>query len=480
MNDLPRNPNDRLPRRPEEPCGPTSRPVTRNIGVLLVGRALGAAIGITGLTLLTRNLSVGDFGFFSYAVALFNLLVIFIGLGGNAIATAEMARQPGRTEETLGLLLGLRVASAAVAVAMLVVIALVSESPATRPPLLIIAPFLLFSSLAAMDALFHARQRMIVPVASRLVAQALFVVAVVFLVSGDRLTLVAVCWAFGISVAIERLITFARGFAVARPHMPASFAAVTGFVRRATPQGLATLFGLLYFHVDTLMLRHLQGEIETGIYSAPYRLFAFLVVVPGLLAAPLLPEMARGADACARTLRTVAGQALVLGGAAMAALLVLATPIVEVIYGLDEYGDSVVILRWLAVAFPAICVGTLGGTGLIALERQALWARITFVCLLLNVGLNVVLIPSRGAEGAALATVATEVLAAGWAAVAVLRIAAVRLPVSSLIEPVLVALGVGLVAWLCRPLGIWTAAGVLGLLGAAYAMTRSRRLLDRG
>ena len=455
-----------------------ARRIGRDVGALLLGRLVGAALGVTALALLTRGLGVAGFGGYTYVVALFNVFVIVVGFGGNAIATADIARTPDRTADVLGALLGARMMTATAGALMLAGIAIALEGPSTRTPLLLAAPFLLAAGLGAMESLFHAKQRMVVPVTSRLASQAVFVAAIAMLEARDGLTLTSAVLAFGIAALLDRGLTFVRGVRLVRPRRPRDFAPIRDLLRRSAPYGLATLFGLLYFHVDTLMLKPIRGDVETGYYGAAYRLFSFLVVVPALLATPMLPELARDRTAFARIYARTFQQALVLGLSAVAAIAVLAGDIVAGLYGLEDYAPSIPLLRLLGFAFAAVCIGTLGGTALVALGRQTSWAKITGSCLALNLALNAWLIPEHGAQGAAIATVATELLAA-IAAVWVIRRREGWLPFSrpqpDLVWLPLTVLGV---SFALRPLGIVPAAVGIAGLGAAYFVLRTRSILE--
>ena len=392
-----------------EPAGNARRDalVARSAALLVGGRVLGGVLAVGSVALLVRHLTVQEFGLYSYAVTLLSLLRVLVGFGGNDVATAEMAREPARARETLGALLTLRVVGAVLATSVYTLVVTSTESEA-RGALLLAGPFLLFSAGKAFDTVLQVRQHMGVVALARLLGQAGFLLAVLLLAVAGTLSL---RWAVVLSAAtaaFAQLAVVLRGLRHERPVLSLSPAPALRFLGRSWPQALATVFGLLTFHLDTVMLRHLEGPHETGIYGAGYRLFAFALMIPALLAAPLLPEMARGSADRSRLFFVGVRTMVVLGLSTALAAYFLAPFVIDVLYDHEQYSQSIPVLRMLFAAFVGHALATVCGTALLSAGRQRTWATIASFVLALNVVLNVALIPRYGAAGAALATVVTE------------------------------------------------------------------------
>ena len=76
-------------------------------------------------------------------------------------------------------------------------------------------------------------------------------------------------------------------------------------------------------------------------------------------------------------------------------------------YGSEFFG-SIAVLQILSLAVFPIFLGHLATQSLVALELNKIYLLVAFIGMLLNISLNYFLIPRFGANGAAWATVATE------------------------------------------------------------------------
>lgn len=382
-------------------------------GVLLLGRGIGAVLSVAGLMILTRALSVEEFGYYAYVMTLVNLGAVLIGLGGNPVATAQMARDPASRERVLASLLSLRGITGVAVFLLFSAWVSTTEDGGRRLAFLLGAPLLLVVGLNGVEARFQVEQRMHVPVSCRLSGQLTFVLACSLLYWNlGSLSLAWVVLLSASTTAAAALLSYFLSRPLWNPRREFSARAAFGFFARSYPQGLATVFGLLYFHLDTVLLRFLQGPAETAIYGAGYRLFAFAVSVPGLVLSPLLPEMARSVGHLSRWHHKAFGIVLPVAASGAVLMAVLAPEVVDVLYPEERYLDTIPVVRVLFLAFAFVWLGSLGGLGLVALGSQRTWAVITGVGFLANLGGNLVAIPRWGALGAASVTLGTEALVA--------------------------------------------------------------------
>jgi O-antigen/teichoic acid export membrane protein len=144
---------------------------------------------------------------------------------------------------------------------------------------------------------------------------------------------------------------------------------------------------------------------------------------------------------------------------ALALTIVAADPIVELLYGAD-YLPGASILPILFGAFIPICIGNVAGNMVIATDLQRRYIWFAALGLLVNVPLNIVLIPEFGIEAAAWITVLTEVIVVSLSLAAVLRKVEMRLSLRRIALATLAAGGAALAVWGLRQAG----AGVIVLL----------------
>ena len=190
-------------------------------------------------------------------------------------------------------------------------------------------------------------------------------------------------------------------------------------LKQGLPFLLLSCFSFIYFRIDVIMLSEMTNENVVGWYGAPYRLFDALMFFPFIIQFVSLPVFSRlwtGArDAMAETARRILDVTLIVGIAIAILLFTLAKPLVALLFGLESYANSVILLQILAIILPLVYVNFLMATVVNAADKQKQVAIVAGIATVINVLLNYWLITyfqqtsGNGAIGAAVATAVTEV-----------------------------------------------------------------------
>lgn len=188
----------------------------------------------------------------------------------------------------------------------------------------------------------------------------------------------------------------------------------TSILRSTLPFALLGILMGLYTKLDAVMLENLldKGAYAAGIYAAGYRLLDAATMVPVLLSGMLLPQFARmlaEKEVHHNFIRTVS---LLLGGLSFVVALSCwsySGPIMQLLYThVDPIQEQVFAL--LMLSFIPLSLNYVFGTLLTAGGRMKRMNLLATAGLALNLALNLWLIPSMGAKGAAIATLATQSL----------------------------------------------------------------------
>jgi len=182
------------------------------------------------------------------------------------------------------------------------------------------------------------------------------------------------------------------------------------------PFGLAGLFYLIYYQSDIILLKYMVGASAAGIYSVAFVVMSSVYLFPGVVYQKfLLPKLHRWAyhdrTHFHRVYRTGNLVMLGLGLIAMVLLLLLVPVVLPLLFGV-EYQGAVVLLMILALAVPFRFVSISMGTTLLTGNNVTIKVKLMGYAAIFNIFLNIPLISFFGALGAALSTVATEVLLA--------------------------------------------------------------------
>lgn len=185
-------------------------------------------------------------------------------------------------------------------------------------------------------------------------------------------------------------------------------------IRKSFPYALLILLMMVYTRIDSVMIErmHHNGKMEAGFYAQGFRLlnalFMFAMLFSNLLF-PLFSKMFKNKDNVVPLLSTASK--LLIGGSILIAIVSLFNS--EYILGLIYETDidmSNASFQLLMFSFIGMCSTIIFGT-LLTAKGNLLFLNVTAcVGIVMNVIVNLFLIPIYGATGAAIATVITQSL----------------------------------------------------------------------
>ena len=177
------------------------------------------------------------------------------------------------------------------------------------------------------------------------------------------------------------------------------------FIHDVFPIGLGIVLSALYFRVDVLLVQLWLGTEAVAGYTAVFRLLDALRLFPAAALAVVLPTLCRADDLRPLVQVSVAVTAFAIIAAAL--LWALSDRVVTLAFG-EHYRTAVPAFRILALAFPLLSLNFALTHQLIGWNRQHSYAVIAGAALFANLALNAWLIPALSIEGAAWATLGTE------------------------------------------------------------------------
>jgi O-antigen/teichoic acid export membrane protein len=387
-------------------------PFLLNSGYAAITNA-SALLLLVLLTIAGRVLSAADYGRFNYAIALTLIVETIMDVGLGPVTVRAVARDRANASQLLRRVLGLKLVWVAIGLALLLVV-----TPILRPdPALIKLCYLMGLSSAVRSYLLTARG--LLQGIDRFDLEAALVVA-------DRLVLLAiggaVLWAgyglFGLAMAfvVSRVIMLlaatlmlSRVVGSTRPEYDRE--AWRTLQAAALPLGFFMIALNTYNYIDTLILGIMRSDLETGWYSAAYRIYEGLTYAPAVLAAVLTPTLSHlfvnDRAAHRRMLSRALLAALALGAVLGGLVAWIAGPILLTLFGV-KYAAGVAPLQILAGGSLFVFTTWILHAGAISTNLDSRLLLTTIVGLTANVILNVALIPHWGIRGAAWATVIAE------------------------------------------------------------------------
>ena len=169
-----------------------------------------------------------------------------------------------------------------------------------------------------------------------------------------------------------------------------------------------------HYRVDQIMISKIAGSDELGIYSAAYKLVEQLLMIPAIISAVLLPQMAlnrKNRELTKNRLSMIYGTTMLASIGVAIPLMLMADPLIRLAFG-AEFSAAGGVLFYLMLGVPFLFLANMSGLyfTVFGQERQAFIRNV--VGLAVNVALNLFMIPRYGAIGAALSTVASYFMVA--------------------------------------------------------------------
>ena len=188
-------------------------------------------------------------------------------------------------------------------------------------------------------------------------------------------------------------------------------------LRKSYPFALLFLLMMLYTRSDSVLLErlHPNGAFQSGIYAKGFRLLDAFYMFGMIFANLLLPLFSRTLKEDRQKVLPVLKTAgkLLIGGSIFIAFLCHfnAKIILSAIYSAD-ITETILPFQLIMWAFVGMSTSLIFGTLLTANGELKLMNLIAFIGVILNIFLNILLIPVYGAKGAALACLITQTLMA--------------------------------------------------------------------
>jgi O-antigen/teichoic acid export membrane protein len=452
----------------------------------LIGR-LGSLV-IT-IWLMPRYFTESELGGYFVAIALTNLIAILTELGIQNPLIREMTLHPQQTRHYLGNALIVRVILSIVAYGIMIISGIWLYPS-------IIVKMIVFLGLAEIANSLAQLYRCVFRAHEEMKYEALTVIAErgAFLVIGGgailrgyglvpicQVMLAASCINLILSVGLTRLRFTPLRFQPSRE-------TVKVLMQQALPFAVGNLFNLLYFRVDAIMLSKLSSEgVDANTwYGLAYTIVNAFTILPGaFMMGAMFPVLSRAWEREKGRFPgayTFGMRWMVLSGLPLAVGLSLLSPEITAVlfptYTPSEVGKIATALQWLSWAGGLIFVTTAVQAVLRATDKRRAFSVLMGATALLNICLNIYLIPRYSHVGAAKAMVMSEafllIFGIGYISRNIIKFRETPLIFRTLLKATFLSalMGIGLVLlkgslsiWVLIPLAVLFYGGGTAILG---------------
>jgi len=272
-----------------------TRRVLANSGWLMLDKAVRAVLGVLVGAWVARHLGPSDYGNLAYVLAVVALFQAIANAGVDAIVVRELARTPDQAGDILGSALLLRFCAGALGwvVAVLGEASLTSDGTDIVMLTAILGASLVFQAADVVDLWFQSQSESRRTVLAKLsVAIASAAVKVVLVLSDATLIAFAVVTAVEGMAAAAALCLAYRRFSTNRQWKYRRDVA-RRMLAESWPLIISGVLIWVYSRIDQLLIKHLLGARDLGVYAAVLPISQFWQMLPMTAAVSIAPFLAR-------------------------------------------------------------------------------------------------------------------------------------------------------------------------------------------
>jgi O-antigen/teichoic acid export membrane protein len=440
----------------------TVQRIAKNTTVLLISQVASYLLTFFYMMYTARYLGAAGFGILSFAIAFTGIFAVLADLGLRPLTVREVARDRSLALKYLANISLIKVILVTITFGLIaLVINLMGYPQQTVTVVYLVALSVIFMSFTQMFySIFQAHERMEYQSLGQVLYAALMLGGVMFVIKHDfsvvgfaSLFPIATVIILGYSLLVMRLKFSGSesGSSTRIIEFNWNFWKLT--IREAFPFFLSSFVAVIAFSIDMIMLSIMKGDTTVGWYSAAHKLIEALLFVPAVFGASLYPVLSKfyvSSDESLKLAYQKSLQYLLIVSLPIAVgTTILADRIITIVYQ-SGFAESVTALQILIWAVPIIFLTNIFGITMASINRQPLALKINVSCMLLNVVLNLILIPRYSLLGASVATVATSLLSLVLGFRFLSRLVH-KVPIHKLIvKPVITSVIMGLYVFLLR------------------------------
>jgi O-antigen/teichoic acid export membrane protein len=438
------------------------RSVAQNLFVLVTSQVTTWSLAAAWTVVVPRSIGPGGVGRLVAAWAAAGMMSVFVSLGTYNLLVRRLATDSTETSRLVGSALLLRAALSAPGLLLMFLyirmghfdgdqIAILWIVTGTTLTLLLIEPF---------QAVFQARERMEYLAYTAIVTRTGVAGGAIVLVLLGFGPVALAALGFFLAVFVASLtVIWIRGYVTFDWRI--ALAGFTEMARESWNYWAFSLFFTLYLWIDTVLLSLMTSPEVVGWYGVPTRIWGALMFAPVIVSTAILPRLSQthreGRDRMIEVARPFVEAVLIISLPVTAGVAMIAGPMIHLLYRPD-YAPAIPVLIILAISAPPTYLSIMLSQLVTASGRPGTWAKVMAAALVVNLPLNLMLIPllqsriGNGAVGAAVALLATELMVSAIG-LTVVRGVLNAGSVTRLLRAALAALGMACVLWAIRGYG---------------------------
>lgn len=358
---------------------------------------------------LVRYLGPENYGQLSYAISFVGLFSIIASLGIDNILYRDLIKYPEKRNAYLGSAFIIKLLSGFLAAALTIVLAfLLSEDDVSRTIILMLSATFIFNAFNVISYEFQADvAQKYMTIITLIVILTLNILKLIVIFIGEGILYI------GIILLFEAVLYAALLIYIRLQHYGSMLAwyfdknIAIGLLKDSWPFIFIAAFTTIYVRIDQVMLKPLVDSTAVGLYDAAVRIAEVWLFVPAIIVSSLFPAIVNarsvGLSEYKKRLIVLSAFIIFLGILIALPLSLLAEPLMVLLYGPAFAASATVFVIYVWAGVWA-SLDIVARYFLIAENRRILIFVTSFATAVLNILLNLYLIPKYGIVGAAWST----------------------------------------------------------------------------
>ena len=364
---------------------------------------------------IARYLGPNDFGILNYSLGYVAFFQVFVGLGLSQIVVREVVKSPKLTNYILGTAFGLKLIGSFLAmIGVYLSLFLIQADYITKLVIFFLTLRMLFQSVDVIEYFFNAKVLSKYTVLARSLA---FICSsslnVFFIVYDFSVVYFALSLLFDLLLSAFLLLFIYKktGYLINQWRFSKKIA--SNLLKFSWPLALSVFLISIHTKIDVVMIGNILNIEQVGIYGAAVKLSEAWLFFPAILVSTFMPYFIslRALDNSLYHVRLIQLYSLMFWFSFLVGVIVVifGETIINLTFGVD-YTDA-----YLALVFNiwnGIFVSQALARGIYMINENLQIYRLysNMIVVVLNISLNLVLIPEYGIVGAAIATLVTQFL----------------------------------------------------------------------
>lgn len=406
--------------------------IAKNAAFLMAAQVIVLILGMVFVIYLARFLGTEGFGKYSFAIAFTGLFVVFADFGLSYLTIREVARNRDSAKKYIINTGVIKIILSIITFILILTAANLMHYPSdTTYAIYIFALYYILTSFSQVfRAIFQAFEVMeyesLIQISNTAISTSIGLFVIFSEIKIFDSTLIAIAFAFLIAGIFNLLFSF---LICAKKILKIKIKNITKLpkkiqkeidlkfwkylIKEGAPFAIQTIFGVIYFGIDIVMLSIMQGDEVVGVYSAAFNLIAMLLVIPGILITVIFPVMSKffvsSNDSLKITLEKSIKYVFIIGFPIAVGTTLLAEDFILLLYK-EEFLLSIIALQILIWDIPFRFINYITSNNLAAINKAWIRTYGAIACAFFNIFANLILIPIYSFKGAAIATILTEIL----------------------------------------------------------------------